>query len=191
MLDVAPIPDLHGDHSALLQHCINMLREWGPRQPRCSNDFPIFGPELERCAMAVDVALPERMVSGPAKLLALWINHHGLYTVSELRRINIGRRELQLTDGRRLFSCFLDFGLQPTMFVKRSENPNVPRLYQLSIWSHPSHQRSQPKPKPEPPRQLRALETRSRTCRLRLRVVISTRPPPPPRRPKRPRVSLS
>ena len=63
--------------------------------------------------MAVDVALPARMVSGPAKLVIFWINHHGLVTVSELRRIDPGRRELQSTNCRRLFSCSLDFGLQP------------------------------------------------------------------------------
>ena len=52
--------------------------------------------------MGVDVALPARMVSGPAKLLVPCINHNGLYTVSELRRIDSGRRELQSIDGRRL-----------------------------------------------------------------------------------------
>ena len=111
MLEVVPIPDLlwHGDHSALLRHCPNMLREWGPRLPRCFDDVPFFGPELERCAMAVDLALPARTVSGPAKLLVPWINHHGLFTVSELRRIDPGRRELHSTEGPRLFSCFLDF----------------------------------------------------------------------------------
>ena len=119
MLKVTPVPNLrwHGDHSAFLQHCTNILREWGPRQPRCSNDVPVFGPELERCAMAVDVALAARMVAGPDKLLVLWINHHGLFTVSELRRIDPGRRELQSTEGRRLFSCFVDFGLQPAMLA--------------------------------------------------------------------------
>ena len=67
--------------------------------------------------MAVDVALPARMVSGPAKLLVPWIKYHGLFTVSELRRIDPGRRELQSADGRRLFSCFLDFWLQPAMLA--------------------------------------------------------------------------
>ena len=76
--------------------------------------------------MAVDVALPARMVSGPAKLLVPWINHHGLFTVSELRRIDPGRRELQSTEGRRLFSCFLDFGLQPAMLATALGGP--PRL---------------------------------------------------------------
>ena len=103
-----------------------MLREWGPRQPRCSDDVPVFGPELERCAMAVDVALLARMVSGPAKLLVLLINHHGLITVGELSRIDPGRRELQSTDGRRLFSCFLDFGLQPAMLATALGKPQLP-----------------------------------------------------------------
>ena len=128
MLKVASVPYLrwHGDHSAFLQHCTNMLREWGPRPPRCSDDVPVFGPELKRCAMAVDVALPVRMVSGPAKLLVPWINHHGLFTVSELRRIDQGRRELQSTEGRRLFSCFLDFGLQPAMLATALGGPPRP-----------------------------------------------------------------
>ena len=132
MLEVAPGPDLrwHGDHSAFLQHCTNMLREWGPRPPMCSDDVPVFGPELERCAMAVDVALPARMVSGPAKLLVPWINHHGLFTVSELRRIDPGRRELQSTEGRRLFSCFLNFGLQPAMLATALGGPPRPETPQ-------------------------------------------------------------
>ena len=136
MLEVAPIPDLqwHGDHSAFLQHCNTMLREWGIRPPRCSDDVPVFGPELERCAIAVDVALPARMVTGPAKLLVPWINHHGLFKVSELHRIDPVRCELQSTEGRRLFSCFLDFGLQPAMLgtalggPRRPETPGVVNL---------------------------------------------------------------
>ena len=128
MLEVAPVPDLrwHGDHSSFLQHCTNMLREWGPRPPRCSDDVPVFGPELERCAIAVDLALPARTVSGPAKLLVPRNNHPRLFTVSELRRIDPGRRELQSTEGRRLFSCFLDFGLQPTMLATALGGPQRP-----------------------------------------------------------------
>ena len=40
MLEVAPVPDLqwHGYNSAFLQHCNNMLREWGPRPLRCCDD---------------------------------------------------------------------------------------------------------------------------------------------------------
>ena len=103
-----------------------MLRKWGPRPPRCSDDVPVFGFELERCAMAVDVALPARMVSGHAKLLVPWVSHHGLYTVSELRRIDPGRNELQSTDNRRLFSCFLDFGPQPAMLATALGGPPRP-----------------------------------------------------------------
>ena len=55
-----------------------------------------------------------------------WINHHGLFTVSELRRIDPGRRELQSTDGSRLFSCFLDFGLQPAMLATALGRPQRP-----------------------------------------------------------------
>ena len=73
--------------------------------------------------MAVDVALPSRMVSGPAKLLVPWINHHGIHTVSDLCRIDPGRRELQSTEGRRLFTCFLDFGMQPTMLAAALGKP--------------------------------------------------------------------
>ena len=76
--------------------------------------------------MAVDVALPARMVSGPAKLLVPWINHHCPFTVSELRRIDPGRSELQSTEGRRLFSCFLDFGLQPAMHPTALGGPQRP-----------------------------------------------------------------
>ena len=127
-MEVAPVPDLrwHGDHSAFLQHCSNMLREWGPWPPRCSDDVPVFGLELERCALAVDVALPARMVSDPAKLLVPWINHYGLLTVSELRRIDPSHRELQSTEGRRLFSSFLDFRLHPAMLSTALEGPPPP-----------------------------------------------------------------
>ena len=84
MLEVAPVLDFrwHDDHSAFLQHCTNMLREWGPRPPRCSDDVPVFGLELERCSIAVNVALPARTVSGLARVLVPWINHHFLYAVS-------------------------------------------------------------------------------------------------------------
>ena len=119
MLEVAPVSyqRWHGDHSAFLQHCTDMLREWVPRHPTCYDNVPVFGPELECRAMAVDVALPARLITGPAKLLVPWINHHGLFTVSELRRIDPGCSELQSSEGRRLFSCFLDFGLQPAMLA--------------------------------------------------------------------------
>ena len=69
------------------------------------------------------------MVSDPAKLLVPWINHHGLFTVSELRRIDPGRRELQSIEGRRLFSCFLDFGLQPAMLAKALGGPPRPKTF--------------------------------------------------------------
>ena len=108
-----------------------MLREWGPRPHRCSYDVFVFDPELKRCAIAVDVALPARMVPGPAKLLVPWNYHHGLFTVSELRRIDPGGRELQFTEGRRLFSCFFDFGLQPAMLATAIEGP--PRLETLLV----------------------------------------------------------
>ena len=73
---------------------------------------------------------------------------------------------------------------------QRSEDPTVQRLLlELSIWNHPSHQRSQQEPKPEPLRQPRALNKRPRASRLCLRVVLSTRTPPPLHLPKRPRVS--
>ena len=107
-----------------------MLRNKSPPPPRCSDDLPVFDPKLERCAMAVDVALPAHTVSGPAKLLVLWVNHHGLFTVSELRRIDPGRRELQSTEGCRLFSCFLDFGLQPTMLATALRKPQLPETPQ-------------------------------------------------------------
>ena len=85
--------------------------------------------------MAVDVALPARKVSGPEKLLVPWINHHGLFTVSELRRIDPGRRELQSTEGRQLFSClFSTSGCSQQCSPRRSENRNVQRLLrELSI----------------------------------------------------------
>ena len=76
--------------------------------------------------MAVDVALSARMVTGPAKLLVPWINHHGLFTVSELRRIDPSRGEVRSTEGRRLFSCFLDFGLQPAMLATVLGGPPRP-----------------------------------------------------------------
>ena len=76
--------------------------------------------------MAVDMALPARIVSGRAKLLVPWINHDGLFTVSELRRIDSGRRELQSIEGRRLFSCFLDLGLQPAMLSTALGGPQRP-----------------------------------------------------------------
>ena len=62
-----------------------MAREYGPTLPRCSDDIPVYLPELERCNMAVDVALPSQAVKGPAKLMVSWVNHHDLFAVSELR----------------------------------------------------------------------------------------------------------
>ena len=59
----------------------------------------------------------------PCKLFVIWINQHGIYTVSELRFIDPGHRELQTSVGRRLFSCFLDFGVQLTMLVTALEKP--------------------------------------------------------------------
>ena len=103
------------------------------------------------------------MVSGPAKLLVPWINHKGLFTVSELRRIDSGRRELQLTEGRRLFSCFLDFGLQPAMLAialggqLRPETP--PGVVNLESLEPTAFQQA---PNLKPPRQPKALEKRRR-----------------------------
>ena len=41
-----------------------------------------------------------------------WVNHHGVNTTPELRRINLAQRGLQTPNARRLLSCFLDFGYQ-------------------------------------------------------------------------------
>ena len=193
MLEVAPVPDLrwHGDWSAFLQHCTNMLREYSPRPPRCSDDVPVFGLELERCVMAVDVALVARMVSGPAKLLVPWINYHGLFTVSELGRIDPGRRELQSTEGCRLFSCFLDFGLQPAMLATVLGGPPRPEISSVVNLESPEPPAFAAGAEAGAPRQPRALEKRPRAHRLRRRVAPSTRTPSFPRRPRRLRVSLS
>ena len=116
----------HGDHGAFLRQCWEMAREYGTRLPRCSDDIPVYAPELERCDMAVDVALPSQAVTGPAKLLVPWINHHGLFAVRELRELDATQRALQTSDGRRLLSCFLDFVLQPSMLRTALEGPQHP-----------------------------------------------------------------
>ena len=128
MLEEAPIPYMswQGNHEAFLRQCWEMAREYGPRLPRCSDDIPVYPPELERCDMAVDVALPSQAVTGPAKLLVPWINHHGLFAVRELRELDATQRALQTPDGRRLLSCFLDFGLQPAMLRTAQEGPQHP-----------------------------------------------------------------
>ena len=119
MLEEAPIPNMswQGNHEAFLRQFWEMAREYGPRLPRCSDDIPVYQPELERCNMAVDVALPSQAVTGPAKLLVPWVNHHGLFAVRELRELDATQRALQTSDGRQLPSCFLDFGLQPAMVL--------------------------------------------------------------------------
>ena len=103
-----------------------MAREYGPRLPRCFDNISLYVPELERCDMAVYVALPSHAVTGPAKLLVPWINHHGLFAVRELRELDITQRALQTSDGRCLFSCFLDFGLQPAMLRTAQEGSQRP-----------------------------------------------------------------
>ena len=116
----------HGDHEAFLRQFWEMAREYGPRLPRCSDNIPVYAPELERCNMAVDVALPSQAMTGPAKLLVPWVNHHGLFAVRELRELDATLRALQTSDGRRLLSCFLDFGLQPAMLLTAQERPQHP-----------------------------------------------------------------
>ena len=100
-----------------------MAREYDPRLPRCRDYIPVYPPELERCNMAVDVALSSQAVTGPAKLLVPWVNNHGLFALSELRELDATQRALQTSDGRRLLSCFLDFGLQPAMLRTAQEGP--------------------------------------------------------------------
>ena len=132
------------------------------------------------------------MVSNPAKLLVPWINHHGLFIVNELRRIDSGRRELELNEGCRLFSCFLDFGLQFAMLATalggqpRPETP--PKVVNLKTLEPNAFQQL---PKLEPSRQHKALEKRRRAHWLCQRVAPLTRTPPLKRRPRRLRVSLS
>ena len=59
------------------------------------------------------MALPSRAVQDPAALLVPWINHHGTYTIAELRAANIAIPKLKNANARRLFSCWLDFSLVP------------------------------------------------------------------------------
>ena len=69
------------------------------------------------------------MVSGPAKLLVLLINHHGLYSVSELFCIDPARRVLQSTDNRWLFFCFLNIGIRQAMVATALERPQRPKTF--------------------------------------------------------------
>ena len=128
MLEEALIPNVpwHGDYEAFLRQCWEMAREYSPKLHRCSDDIPVDPPELERCNMAVEVTLLLQAVTGPAKLLVLRINPHGLCVVREQRELDATQRVLQTSDGRRLLSCFLDFGLQPAMLRTAQDGPQHP-----------------------------------------------------------------
>ena len=59
------------------------------------------------------MALPSRAVQDLAAPLAAWINHHGTYTIAELRAANLAIPKIRNANARSLFSCWLDFSLLP------------------------------------------------------------------------------
>ena len=89
--------------------CTDMVREWTPTARPLGEDVPVFGDTFERCPAAVSMTLPSRAVRYPAALFFPWMNHHGTYTIAELRRAPIGNPKLHRPDARRLVSSWLDF----------------------------------------------------------------------------------
>ena len=169
-----------------------MLHEWGFRPPNCSDNVSIFGPELKRCAMAVDIVLPARLVSGFVKLLIAWSTTTASTLLASYVASTQAPANCSPPTAVGWFSASTTSNCSQQCLPQRSENTNVHRpLKKLSIWTNASRQRSQQELKPEPLRQPRALEERPCAHKLFLRVVPSTRTPPPLRLPERRRVNPS
>ena len=119
MFSHTPVPQLHweDDRGTFLQQCVKIVNEFAPRIPPCINYNADFRNHQERCPMAVCMALPTRVIQAPAALLVPWMNHHGTYTIAELRAANIANPRLKVANARRRFSCWLEFSHLPTQLA--------------------------------------------------------------------------
>ena len=92
--------------------CLGMIEEWANLSLQCEPYISEYGKHQKRCHFAVNLALPSRRVEGNAGLMTQMINHHSGAIIQDLRGINLNEPEIRTDAGRRLFTCWMDFGLQ-------------------------------------------------------------------------------
>lgn len=149
MMETAPVPDIrrHGDQGNRLQLCADLALEWGPRAPRCSAYALVFGLNFERCPITVSVELLLRAVREIGALMVNWINQRGAHSVTELRRAELGHRELQTHEGHRLFFCLINFALKPALLAAAQRGTQPPESPPEGInLDYPSEAASAPEP---------------------------------------------
>ena len=89
---------------------------------QCEPYISEYGKFLERCQFAVNLVLPSRKVEGNAVLMTRMINHHSGATIKDLRGISLNEPEIRTYVGRRLFTCWMDFGLRREL-IKTAQPP--------------------------------------------------------------------
>lgn len=62
-------------------------------------------------------------------LMANYINNNKAHSIAKLCRAEVVSRELQSTDGRRLFFCLLDFALEPALIATVQQKLQPPGFF--------------------------------------------------------------
>ena len=100
---------------------------------QCKPYISEYGKHQERWLFAVNLALPSRRVERDAGLMTRMINHHRGATVQDLHAINLNEPEIRTYSGRRLFTCWMDFGLRRELI--KTAHPPTPTQSGTSITS--------------------------------------------------------
>ena len=104
-----------------------MVSEWNSSQIPCDPFISKFEKHQERCQFAVNLALPSLTVEGDSHLMTSCINHHSGSTLKQHRRININEPAIITYSEHKLFTCWLDFGVQ-THLIKIAISPPQPPI---------------------------------------------------------------
>ena len=115
-----------GEQTEFLDKCLGMVEEWANLSLQCEPYISDYGKHQERCQFTVNLALPSRRVKGDAGLMTRMINHHSGATIQDLRDINLNEPEIRTYAGRKLFTCWMDFGLRLKL-IKTAQPPPPPQ----------------------------------------------------------------
>ena len=131
ILDVSPteINWQGAGNQEFLDKCLEMVRVWAPATVwKEWNGWwydDAYGTPKDRCEFAVNLSIPSRVMKDRLQLMVNCINHNSSTSIFELRmRIPqyLGYPELRTYIGRRLFTCWLDFGVRREQ-IKEAQPP--------------------------------------------------------------------
>ena len=115
-----------GEQKEFPDRCMGIVEEWANLSLLCEPYISEYEKYQERCRFAVNLALPSRKVEGDAGLMTRMINHHCGATLQDLRCINLNVPKLRTYAGRRLFTCWMDFGLLRELIITAQPPPPPP-----------------------------------------------------------------